>query len=128
MLLTNSEIKIPNFTLKLRTYSWMDGKHNKIDKMTSEILHCSGPTHESCNMLLYFLWSSLLTWTWYKKPLGLEYYSYRNVQQLIYTQYFKWWSIYTKTNTKYPRINLGVLSWKINIFMQDDSDNCLTNC
>ena len=40
VLLTNSEIEIPDLSLRLRTHSRIYRKHEKTDKITSEILHC----------------------------------------------------------------------------------------
>ena len=36
VLLTYSEIKIPDLSFRFRTHSNIDGKHMKIDKVTSE--------------------------------------------------------------------------------------------
>ena len=43
----------------------------------------------------------------------------------MHTKYFE--LFYTKTITKYPKIDLGIIQGKINIFMQEDRDKYVTD-
>ena len=53
MLLTYSEITIPDLSFRFRAHSSIDEKNKKLTRKQVKILHCSGPTHESYNMMLY---------------------------------------------------------------------------